>query len=402
VRVLFLSTSGQLGGAERVLLDMVRVCATMPGGRASVVLPQAGPLGEAVAEAGGEPLLLPLPGSLARLGEARRGTLHTALSAAGAGLSAARYSARLRAVVDRWAPDIVHANGIKMQVLAARLGVKPLVWHLHDYVGRRRISAMLLRHYSPRPACIVAPSEDAASDARRSLKRPVQALPNGVDVARFRPDGPLADLDAAAGLPTAPDVVRVGLVATYARWKGHDTFLRAVAALPGDLRVRAYVIGGPLYGRAASELSRAELVTAARAAGVESRIAFIDFQRDLAPVYRALDVVVHASTDPEPFGLVVAEAMACGKAVVAGDRGGVNEIVTPGCARPHRSGDAGDLARAIAALAADPTQRALLGDCARRRVLEHFSLDRFRSRLLDVYNELAAGRVPLVAASQPI
>jgi glycosyltransferase involved in cell wall biosynthesis len=398
--VLFLSTSGQLGGAERVLLEMVRVCAAIPGWRAGVVLPQPGPLEEAVAVAGGESLLLPLPPSLARLGEAQQGSLRTVVAAAAAGLGTARHGARLRALVDRWAPGIVHANGIKMHVLAARLGVQPLVWHLHDYVGRRRVSAMLLRRYAPRPACIVAPSEDAASDARRALEHPVQVLPNGVDVSRFGPEGPLADLDAAAGLPSVSGVVRVGLVATYARWKGHETFLRAVAALPVDLPVRAYVIGGPLYGRSASELSREELARTAQAAGAANRVGFIDFQRDLAPVYRALDVVVHASTEPEPFGLVVAEAMACGRAVIVGDRGGVSEIVTPDSARPHRSGDVADLARAIAALAVDPLQRERLGGCARRRVLERFSLDRFRSRLLDLYEQLGAGKLPVAAAGQ--
>ena len=45
---------------------------------------------------------------------------------------------------------------------------------------------------------------------------------------------------------------------------------------------------------------------------------------------RALDVVVHASTQPEPFGLVIAEAMACGRAVVVSSGGGAAEIVTPG------------------------------------------------------------------------
>jgi glycosyltransferase involved in cell wall biosynthesis len=304
--------------------------------------------------------------------------------------------------VDAWAPDVVHANGIKMHVLAARLGVRTVVWHLHDYVGRRRISSILLRRYTPRAVRIVAPSEDAALDAQRVLKRPVQALPNGVDTARFAPDGPVAELDAAAGLRPVSEVVRVGLVATYARWKGHETFLRAIAMQRADLPLRAYVVGGPLYGRAASELSRDELTAAARAAGAGDRVGFVDFQHDLAPVYRALDVVVHASTEPEPFGLVVAEGMACGRTVVASDLGGVKEIVTPECALAHRAGDVGDLARAIAIAAADPTLRGRVGSCARQRVLEHFSIDRFRSRLLDLYDEVTHGRPGLVPASLPV
>jgi glycosyltransferase involved in cell wall biosynthesis len=162
------------------------------------------------------------------------------------------------------------------------------------------------------------------------------------------------------------------------------------------------VIGGALYGRATSELSREELTAAARTAHVDHRVGFVDFQRDLAPVYRALDVVVHASTEPEPFGLVVAEAMACGRAVIASNLGGVTEIATSECALPHRAGDAGDLSRAIAALAGDPELRVRLGSTARRHVLQRFSVDRFRSRLLDVYYELAGTSPTLMAAGEAV
>jgi glycosyltransferase involved in cell wall biosynthesis len=61
------------------------------------------------------------------------------------------------------------------------------------------------------------------------------------------------DLDALAGLPPAPaGVVRVGLVATFARWKGHITFLEALSRLPESLPVRGYIIGGPVYETAGS------------------------------------------------------------------------------------------------------------------------------------------------------
>ena len=70
---------------------------------------------------------------------------------------------------------------------------------------------------------------------------------------------------------------------------------------------------------------------------------------------RALDVVVHASVEPEPFGRVVAEAMACGRAVVASDAGGVREIAKDGeNALLHPCGDAAALAERIERLA-DPS-----------------------------------------------
>jgi glycosyltransferase involved in cell wall biosynthesis len=75
-------------------------------------------------------------------------------------------------------------------------------------------------------------------------------IPNAIDTGKFAP-GPPADLKQFAGIPPAPaDTVRVGLVATYARWKGHRVVLDAARRLmttAPDLPVRWYLIGGPIY-----------------------------------------------------------------------------------------------------------------------------------------------------------
>ena len=116
--------------------------------------------------------------------------------------------------------------------------------------------------------------------------------------------------------PSGADVVRVGLVATFARWKGHHLFLEAVARLPPSLNVRAYVIGGPVDKTEKSEVSIEELRKASARLGITDRVGFTGFVEDPAPAIRGLDVLVHASTEPEPFGLAIAEGMACGRAVV--------------------------------------------------------------------------------------
>src|SRR5438270_602078 len=88
----------------------------------------------------------------------------------------------------------------------------------------------------------------------------VMPLPAAVAPDRFRPDGPAADLDAASGLaPAPPGTVRVGLVATFATWKGQDVFLEAAARVPADLPARFYIVGGPLYRTGGSQWTREEL-----------------------------------------------------------------------------------------------------------------------------------------------
>ena len=217
----------------------------------------------------------------------------------------------------------------------------------------------------------IAISNAVAVDARAVLPGvQIEVIPNAVDLDRFAPgcdEG--ADLDRRAGLPVAPlGTVRAGLVATYARWKGHLTLLDAAAKLVADapsLPVRWYVVGGPIYHTAA-QFSERELRSAVDSRGLAGRIGFIPFADDPAPIYRALDIVIHGSTQPEPFGLTVAEAMACGRAVVVSAAGGVSELFMDGVdALGIEPGNADQLASAVRRLIEKPQLRVSLGTAAR-------------------------------------
>jgi glycosyltransferase involved in cell wall biosynthesis len=179
-------------------------------------------------------------------------------------------------------------------------------------------------------------------------------------------------------------------VATYARWKGQDVFLRAAAAVTrrADLPpARFYVIGSPIYATAGSQFSETELRDMAAGLGMADRIGFISYQSDTADVYRSLDVAVHASTRPEPFGLTIAEAMGCGKPVVVASAGGAAELFTPGHdGLGHTPGDVIGLADAIARLASDPALRAQIGSNARRTAVERFSPERHGREIAAVYS----------------
>jgi len=215
---------------------------------------------------------------------------------------------------------------------------------------------------------------------------------NAVDLERFCPTGDRADLDALAGLAPAPaGTVRVGLLGTFARWKGHDAFLRAVAQLPRALPVRAYIIGDALYDTDGSQYSRSELRRLVDSLDLADRVGFTGFVRRPETALRALDIVVHASTSPEPFGLVIAEAMACGRAVIVSRGGGAAELVTDDRdALTHTPGDIGELTACIAALAADPERRARLGAAGRRTAERDFDHARLARDLVPVYQSVTA------------
>jgi glycosyltransferase involved in cell wall biosynthesis len=222
---------------------------------------------------------------------------------------------------------------------------------------------------------------------------PVFVLHNAVDLNRFSPCGPALNLDQIARVASSADnsVVRIGMLATTARWKGHEVFLRALSMLPRELPVRAYVIGGPLYRTAGSQYQLSELRACADGHGLNGTVAFTGFVEDTAAAIRALDIVVHASTRPEPFGRTIAEGMACAKTVVVSRAGGAAEIVEDGvdaCCFPP--GEAGALANLLAELVNDAPRRRRVGEAGRKSAEKRFGRARLADGLLSIYDGVLA------------
>jgi len=383
----------------------------LPGARLDVVLFAAGPLEEEAERLGAAVTMVPLPVSLARLGDTRLrdngrpGTLAWlgfGWAALGEAPSAFGFVRRMRAAFRRSAPDLIHSNGLKAHAFAAvaRPRGVPVLWHLHDFLSHRPVMARLLRRLTLGVAGGIAISEAVQRDAEAVLPGlAISVVRNAVDTNHFAPgDRDGAELDRLARLELAgPGVVRVGLVATYANWKGQDVFLDALARLSATgpaPPVRGYIVGGPIYATAGSQFTRDELERRAAANGLAGRVGFVPFRPDPADVYRMVDVAVHASTRPEPFGLTIAEAMGCGKPVVVAAAGGAAELFTPGHdGLGHVPGDATGLAGAIARLAADPGLRAQLGANARRTAVERFSNERYGREIAAVYAACRRDRI---------
>ena len=411
MHVLHLCATGALGGAERCLLDILAsVRQANPDWRLSVVTGADGGLVSAAKALGACAKVVPYRDALARLGEAGRtdGRMGAAALAGRIAWSAGpamRYVAALGELIDDLRPDVIHTHGLKMHILAAwAAGTRRVardrprvVWHVHDYVGTRPATARFLRWSIRYCDAIVTNSASVAADVQETLHPsvPVVAVHNAVDLQRFSPSGSRLDLDRVAAIPAAPfGTLRVGLIGTFGRWKGHTTFLDAIARLGSAPGVRAYVIGGALYHTTGSQYSLEELQAHAETKGLADRVGFTGFVDAADAAIRALDVVVHASTAPEPFGLVIAEAMACGRAVIASDAGGAREIFTRGVdALAHPPGNSEVLAECIGRLAGDHSLRQRLGLAARQTAERRFNRRRLAAELAPLYH------IPLRAAS---
>jgi glycosyltransferase involved in cell wall biosynthesis len=407
VKILYLNPAAHLGGAERSLLDiMTEVRALRPDWELSLIAGEDGPLLEAAREIGVAATALAYRSGLARFGDSAAanspgGAMQTARLVAGlgrAGIAALSQVPALRSAISAERPGVVHSNGFKAHILAAwsTPASVPVIWHVRDYVGQRPAMSRLLAMHSRRCTLALTNSRSVADDLRVAcpgIPR-TTVLYNGIDLEKFNPVGASADLDMLAALIRPESaVVRVGLVATMAQWKGHEIFLRALAMIPRDLAVRGYVIGGSVYSTRGSEASLAELRRIAGGLSLNGNVGFTGFVDDPAAAIRSLDIVVHASTRPEPFGRVIAESMACGKAVIVAAAGGALEIVRSGQdAIAIAPGDAAALADSIRKLACDAPRRSQLGAAARKTAENRFDRARMARELIPIYEELGAAR----------
>ena len=390
-----------MGGAEAALLDILgSLSEAEPEWNLSLIVAEQGPLVEKASALGVPTHVLPFPASVARLGDSSGAISRLSLlrQLFLAGPDARAYVVSLRKLLQESNPDVIHTNGFKMHLLGALAKPKatPLVWHVHDYVRARPFMARLMKRYHKRCALALANSNSVALDLKAACGNSlnVQTLYNGIDTDVFYPDGDLLDLDSSSGLPPAAhNTIKIGMLATFARWKGHEVFLRALALLPPELEWRGYIIGDALYQTDGSQYSLTELRHVAGELGITDRVGFTGFVDQPAAAMRALDIVVHASTEPEPFGLVIVEAMACGRAVIASDAGGAAELFETGVnALGHAPGDAAQLAERIAQLATDPDLRKRLGAAGRADVAERFNRTRLAKTLVPIYKSATARR----------
>lgn len=403
MNIVYLTPSGQLGGAEIALLDMMSsLRASQPDWPLHLILSGAGPLALRAQALGVSTIALNFPSALARLGDAaiggpagkHVGRLAFATRLALAAAPVALYVKKLRRTLAALRPDLIHTNGFKMHVLGvwSRPAGVPVVWHVHDYVSARPFMSSLLRRCANRCAAVITNSGSVAEDLRRihASGPKIHTVLNAVDLTRFSPAGEKLDLDALSGMPAPePGTLRVGLLATMARWKGHEVFLKALSLLPQGIRVRGYIIGGALYQTEGSQHGIEVLRALAARLGIADRVGFTGFVAEPATAMRALDVVVHASTQPEPFGLVIVEAMACARPVIVSLAGGVSEIVEIGeNALAHKPGDAAGLAECIERLATDAALRSKLGAAGRATAEARFDSARLAGELIPIYREV--------------
>jgi glycosyltransferase involved in cell wall biosynthesis len=382
LRVAYVGHTAVLSGGE---LALARLLPALDGVEPVVVLGEDGPLVERLQRAGTTVEVLLMDEGARGLRRDRVGVGRLPVPAL---LASLRYSWRLQRRLRALRVDLVHTNTLKAALyggLAGRLAGVPVVWHIRDRIATdylpRPAVALVRALARVLPSAVIANSEATLATIEPSRHASVVPSPVVYDaVAPGALNGDAVEANAASRIARP---FTVGLVGRLAPWKGQAMFLRAFAASFPDGEERAVIVGSAMFGE---EAWAEGLPVLAGSLGIAERVEFVGFVDDVVAEYARMDVLVHASTIPEPFGQVVVEGMAASLPVVAADTGGPGEVVTDGVdGLLYPMGDAGALAGRLRQLAADPGLRRRLGQAGRRRA-EDFRPERAADQVMRVYD----------------
>jgi glycosyltransferase involved in cell wall biosynthesis len=239
---------------------------------------------------------------------------------------------------------------------------------------------------------VVAYSRDQQAQIARApgwLRRRTVVVWPGIDAAPFERGDGLAvrrELGVDEGTPL------VGLLARYDAWKGHAVFLDAAALVRARRPdVRFVIAGGALNAESLPHVARCRDAVMKRrhALGLEASVLVLEHRDDVPSVLAALDVVACPSYR-EPFGMIVVEALAARRAVVASDSGGPAEIIEHGrSGLLFATGSSHELALRLLELVEDGRRRREMGEAGRARVREAFTAGRYAAEMEALYAAMA-------------
>jgi glycosyltransferase involved in cell wall biosynthesis len=286
--------------------------------------------------------------------------------------------------------DLVHLNnsifGVSEWVIATRLSGSKCVCHQRGFAPARREPAA---RFLDRIVCISNQIRDDLVRMSPELKCKAVAVHDGLDTAAFLSRRQRTPCQVRSEWNIAHDAFLVGIVGNIKEWKGQRVVVEAFATLSREYpEARCMIVGEvsangtdrEYYNLVASLIEKLEL---------GDRVIVTGFREDIPDLVNALDVLVHASIEPEPMGRVILEGMTLGKPAVATDHGGPQEIIESGISGflvppsdPQR------LAERLLQLVRSPALQRQIGEGATRRVEEAFGIRQHMARIHEIYGSL--------------
>lgn len=308
-----------------------------------------------------------------------------------------RWGMRGQAIWWRWSflqqhnIDLVHLNnspniGYTTWLPAARLLGIPCLANAMGAVNPidPPLKSWLLRHYTK----VIAISNHMKQECLRAgiPEEHIEVIYLGVDLQAFRARVTQSREEVRQALHIPANKVFAVMVGNVREWKGQHVVLEALRLLSPETREQLFVVF--VGATSPDDLSyHQQLQRVVAQHHLDGVVAFVGSRRDVPDLYHAADLAIHASILPEPFGLVVPEAMSVGTPVIATTIGGPGEIITPASGRLFDPTHPQQLADHIHTLVHQPDLRKQLGQQAQIRV-EDFSIHKHVEHMEQVYAKI--------------
>ena len=365
-RVLYLSHAFMVGGAEEIVLNLVR---HLPPRFEPMVacIHEAGPIGEEIRRTGVQFTVLGLTPGLSRPVDVLR----------------------LRDALHRLSPTIVHTfllTGSLYGRFAAMMSGVPIVigTEVNIYENKQPMHARMERWLMKGTDAVIASAESVKDYYVAQVSADpaaVEVIYNAVDWAQLQATMTREEFRASVGVPL--DVPAAGIIARLTEQKAHRVLFESMTQ-PGLSTLHLIVVGG---GELADDLR-----SRAASLGIDGRVHFLGARRDLGNVLSAIEIFTMPSYwEGLPLSMVL--AMGAGLPVVASRVAGIPEVVKDRVSGLLVDpGDSAQLARALSVLVQDASLRARLGGAARDFVRPRFGVDGYVSSITALYDRLLAAK----------
>ena len=295
---------------------------------------------------------------------------------------------RCRQLLRRERIDIVHLNNSVIRnhewMLGALLAGIPCITHER---GINAHYSWLSRFLATRIDGVISISQAVKDslDVGGVTAKTSAIIYNGINPGEMKVVTPNEAIRERHGIPL--DAPLIGVIGNIKQWKGQETAVRALpAVLEQHPNTYCLFIGDVAdddqpYFQGLNELTESHKIS--------DRVVFTGYTSDVPDYMNALDVVLHTSVDPEPFGRVLIEAMSLRKPLIGAAAGAVPEIIDNGkTGLTFQPGDADDLARCINEILGSPESAEQMGAAGYKRLECLFHIDTNIAKTQSYYSEI--------------
>jgi len=287
--------------------------------------------------------------------------------------------------------NIIHTNSFISTLFVgpiSKLIKIPVIMTSHGDWDSSFIKNYFYYKFVKKILCVSKFVRDAYIEKKNPFKPPIDVVYLGVDINRFRSGLKTDYLRREFGIYSKDSVVSI--IGRFQKIKGHEFFLDAAEIVANmNKNVKFLIVGSNQFNVKEDENSFKKVVNRVKSSDLlKDRVIFTGFRRDIPEIINLSEVIVCSSIS-ETFGMIIVEAMSCGKPVVSTYTGAPKEIIENGIngylIPPENSQS---IANKVISLLKDKSLRDRIGKEARKNIERNFSLSRYIKEVSDIYINL--------------